>query len=267
MFKNILGYHGLIDECRANKECISFGFWLLTKENKLQRIDTLLKHNKKNLKYSDIVTENYVDSAIQYLEDNLDNFRDGFDKKNRGFFSIEDLKPIDEYVIWNDHIEDMQMIVDNIPFYHLLTKLNYSCNIPDYYKKIIKEKYSTDVSEWLKSEEIQLYLKNKAVEMVKFWESKIGGIGNLDGQSDIGALLLVLTNSKVPHNLNDVETFLTRLYVDIMANFNIGRVPFYDVDYGPGWELCGISEGLNIRFPYKTWKHFDFGDAPKFKLK
>ena len=139
---------------------------------------------------------------------------------------------------------------------------------PPYFLEGFLPKIIQASDNFLASDEVCLYLCRKAEEMADFWVSQIGCLGT-NGDANLD-MLHAIANSFSNNNATDedAQLFKDSMIAYTREQFAGRRVPFYDTDYSIGYDLRKVLEKGNLeykyskKFPWKTWKHFDFSDAP-----
>lgn len=189
-----------------------------------------------------------------------------FDWDTRGY--VRDYPDYNLVDYWPDTEEGLLVIyINSLSFDDIL-----SCflKIPPFLENL-REKITRASDAFLSSDRVKCYLYKKAEEMADFWASKIQTLGtNGDPMSDI-LHTIVDSLDKTEITYSEIEKFKNSMIDHTLEQFGKRQIPFYNTDYGIGPELMEILkksslEGLSSKFPWKTWKHFDFNDALLFTV-
>jgi len=244
----VLGVQGRA-QWEANHECLSLDFYVRTAEG-VHLESVLLPHDCEDLGVRKPITDQHISGFFHNLDLHKEDLEGVVGLYNlsfsRGYIRIfpENCLP------WFDNEnQELNAFFSQTPFQDLL---NEKFKTPIALKPVV-EKLKPKIKDWIATPLLQSYLRGKALEMGIFWASKVGSCGSSgDGNADMIHLKLAIAK-------------------DAMAWFNSGRVPRYDTDYGVGHTLrnalreSGLEE-LAGSLPWKTWKHFDFSDAPTFSI-
>lgn len=253
----ILGLSG-IAQWEPNGDCMDLKFWYIG-DNGLSVFEALCPHGCKDVKWKENFSDNHVAGAIEWLESNchLVDERGYYNPEYRGYISCIPPKTSD-WIHTSDAVR-----------YQFYKSCNFDSALRGYVNlpKIcssLKPQIESTLTEFIESEQVQSYLSAKAQEMAHWWASKVGSLGS-SGDFFADAFHSMIDRPDV--NNSDTEKFAVAMYKDIMTEFSDRFVPFYDADYGAGHKLAKVlnSNGLSHlkkAMPWKTYRHFDFSDAP-----
>lgn len=268
--ENIVPGYSIWKESKNNKLMLSHYY---LQNNKFQRLEALCPY-KTNFSDQDIFSLK-VDLAIEWLKTiafpNLSKNSEG----SYSYFSEEEGGYVSNYpghktvAAWPDTEQKLLTIyIENVTFNNICTG---SLRVPPFLEKFYPQILQAS-NKFLASEEVHIYLCKKAEEMADFWASQIGLLGtNGCTESD---LLHTIANSFTDNNVTqkDIQVFKKSMMDYTMEQFYNKQIPYYETDYSVGYDLQKVLEKGNLQhkcsksFPWKTWKHFDFTDAPIFRL-
>jgi len=265
----ILGVQGRA-EWESSRECLSLDFYVRTVE-RIHLESILLPHDCEELGARNPITKQHIAGFLHTLDRyyiELEGEEGSYfpSSLSRGYINIF---PADCLPWFDDEQQELKAFLKQAYFPDLLKG---EFKAPLVLEKRV-EALKPQIKAWIATEELQSYLRGKALDMGNFWASKVGSRGESgDDRADMLHLLLRSTQPQTSFTALDAEAFMgLTIAKDAMAWFNSGRVPFYDTDYGVGHTLGNaLREGglgeLAKALPWKTWKHFDFSDAPVFSL-
>lgn len=259
---------------KGQDECISVDIWYL-QGGLLKKASALCPHGLDEVPYNKLVSDRHTKAVLGWIEsvaipqskpNSWDETRIGFMSDYRGYLSDY---PADESTVhsWpNDLRSLIEPVLRSSSMTDILSgRLSLPSCIHD--KAPLAKEIRECMKRYRESEPVQTYLRGKAVAMADFWAGKVGDLGSSgDGMADaLHAWVRASEAMPAPHT--DCQRFRNALVEDIMTNFSKGRVPFYDTDYGVGHALMDVlvksgTKHLAGSFPWKTWLHFDFADAP-----
>jgi len=262
----VLGVQGRA-EWEASRECLSLDFYVRTAE-RVHLESILLPHDCESLGGRKPITKQHIEGFLH----TLDRYKEELEGEvgsyfpsslSRGYINVF---PADCLPWFNDEDQELKAFLKQAYFPDLLKG---GFKAPLALEKRVGE-LTPQIKAWIATEELQSYLRDKALDMGIFWARKVGSFGESgDDRADMLHLLLRSPYPKAP--LTASVAVALAIAKDAMSWFNSGRVPFYDTDYGVGHTLGNaLREGglgeLAKALPWKTWKHFDFADAPVFSL-
>lgn len=251
----LLGFSGLA-EWDDNRECLNLEFWVQTRKGLLQ-CHCLAQHGQAELDYNARPTQAHIDGAIAYLQDLATRCdQNGFDSNTRGYIHL----PTEPALPWQH--DDSAVFASRLRSLSFLNAVENRINLPSAFKHL-KPKVEKYVRLKLGETQFKNYLDSKASDMAGYWASNVGSLGSS------GNIIADTLHSQVAgHHLpSDADKLYAAMKEDILAGFAEGRVRFYDTDYGCGRALSTLLKNANLShlekaMPWKTWRHFDFSDAP-----
>jgi len=261
----VLGVQGRA-QWEANHECLALDFYVRTAEG-VHLESVLLPHDCEDLGGRKPITDQHISGFFH----NLDLHKEDLEgvvglynlSSSRGYINIF---PKNCLPWFKDENQEFKAFLNQASFSDLLRG---GFRTPVALEKRV-EALKPQIKAWIATPLLQSYLRGKALDMGIFWASKVGSCGSSgDGNADMIHLLLRSNQSLPP--LAATDMLKLAIAKDAMAWFNSGRVPRYDTDYGVGHTLrnalreSGLEE-LAGSLPWKTWKHFDFSDAPTFSI-
>jgi len=262
----ILGVQGRA-QWEANHECLALDFYVRTAEG-IQLKSILLPHDCDDLGGRKPITDQHIAGFFHTLDRyyiELEGEEGSYypSSLSRGYINIF---PADCLPWFKDEDQEFKAFLKQASFSDLLRG---GFKTPLVLEKRV-EALKPKIKAWIATPLLQSYLRGKALDMGNFWGSKVGSFGS-SGDDSADMLHLLLRSNQSPPPLAATDMLKLAIAKDAMAWFNSGRVPFYDTDYGVGHTLrnalreSGLEE-LAGSLPWKTWKHFDFADAPTFSI-
>lgn len=258
----LFGHTGLA-EWEGNGDCLNLRFWLQTSTG-LRFTEALVPHGlEEDCSYAECPSEQYIEAAKASLVELLATCdENGYNPNGRGYVHIEHLDKMGEIYPWQDSGAEVLRIAKK--GVTLREVIRGRCSLPERWKGLDSSlmAYYRSV---LALPATRFYLENKADDMANYWADKLGTLGSSGNFMADYLHSKLQASDDTDTNLNDVYKFREALKADILENFEQGIVPFYDTDYGVGYELrevlekAGLSH-LESKFPWKTWQHFDFSD-------
>jgi hypothetical protein len=259
-------------EWKGNKECLKLKHWYI-QDGRLKYFEALCPHGLSDLDWCDAVPSQHITSAVTWIKEEAII---GAEKTTCGdtisyypeYRGYLDKYPVRGVEKWITDLNKLALIVLNSTSFHSLVKKDFSlprCLLKTWQAQQIEQ----IASDFAKSVAVQTYFKKKAEEMADFWVNNLGSIGQTgDVMADI-LQALALKNEEAPLAQDRVK-FKEALISHCLESFNEGIVPFYDTDYKVKGHLRKVLEKndlmhLEKHFPVKTWKHFNFSDAPSIE--
>lgn len=253
-------------EWNWNRECVELRFYFREGDG-ITSADMLLPHGQSDLHSNDEISDAHTSGAIEAFEklkDRLVEENYYLPRPERGYIK----RLPNECLPWFSSAQDeFAAFVSQMSFRSLLEL--YPSGLPECFRPAF-ESLKPRISLWLSSAEVQGYLEKAAIDMGMWWAQKVGTLGS-NGDENADLIHAALRSTQPLPSMNDAKRFGLAIAKDAMKNFARNRVPFYDTDYGAGRELCQVLEDNNLlslsgSLPWKTWKHFDFPNPPKFTM-
>lgn len=265
----VLGVQGRA-EWNANRECLGLSFYHRVADGSVKLGSFLLPHGYKEIQWNkDRVTAQHVSGFMATLASysgELEGAERTYYLQGDGARGYIHPLPPDCLPWFKDQDQEFEAFLNQASFHDLLRGRFAAPKDLEPRVKALKPK----IEAWLKTPELQDYLESKALELGGFWANKVRGTGTC-GDGLAGILHLSLLSNQPQPTLSDSDALAIAITKDAISRFDKGMVPFYSTDYGIGHELAEILErnGLNHlsgSFPWKTWRHLGFSDAPKFSI-
>jgi len=259
-------------EWKGSGDCLVLDYWYIQSE-KLNKFTTLCPHGLSSVHYSDPVPSQHIAAAIAWLEKEVIPSSEetvglsgkrglNYSPSYRAYLTSY---PIGEVDPWPDDPGKVAIAaLKSAPFVDLIRR---SFAVPKFLENSQQvERIKQMASDFINSQEVQDYLKKKAEGMADFWVGKIGWLGSSGNMAADGFHALIRAGGE-PAPESEALRFREVLVSHSLKSFDQGIVPYYDTDYGPGFEFREVLEenglmNLASHLPWKTTQPFDFNDAP-----
>jgi hypothetical protein len=261
-------------EWSGNDECLSLKYWYI-QNGRLKQFKALCPHKLSPLQWNESIPDQHISSAIAWLKAEAIpkaekvNYGDSetlrYSPEYRGYLSYYPIDQVDE---WTNDLDELAKIILRSTTFCELIQQDFS--MPSLLRDTQQaQKIKQTASDFIKSPEVQEYLKKTAEVVADFWVSQLGSIGS-SGNAVADLLHAVAREDEDVVTEQDTAKLKESLISHSLKSFSNKNVPFYDTDYGVKGELEDVLKENDLmhlakHLPWKTWKDFDFSDAPSIE--